>query len=121
MKFTLLDFVKKLPNIVVIKREVSGQKCKQNNTTGPNVGRGAMVGFAAHNLWRSIMRRATRSLKHTIRGFKCCHAKVSNFDVAILVKKQIFWLEITVTNVKSVAVVNSVYNLTKIINSFLFF
>src|ERR1700744_5086306 len=46
------------------------------------------------------------------------HSKVRNFNVPVLVKKQIFWLEVTVSDVETMTVVYGGDDLLKIAESF---
>jgi len=56
---------------------------------------------------------ATR-LEHSLTSLPSCHTKIGNFDILVLVEQQVFWLQISMTDVESVAVVYSVDDLLEV-------
>ena len=72
-----------------------------------------MVCLSGHNLGRGVMGGSTAGFQHSI-SLQSSHTKVGNLDVAVLVQQQILGLEISVTNVESVAVVDSIDDLQKV-------
>jgi hypothetical protein len=53
------------------------------------------------------VRTATGRLKKLVASLEGSHAKVCNLDVAVSVEKQIFGLQISVTDVEAMAVVDT--------------
>ena len=66
------------------------------------------------------MRRSTASPEHLVLGLEGCHPKVCNLDVLRAVEKQVLWLEVTVTDVERVAVVDTEDDLLKVVQRFVF-
>ena len=56
---------------------------------------------------------ATR-LEHSLTSFPSCHTEICDFDILVLVEQQVFWLQISMTDVESVAVVYCVDDLLEV-------
>jgi hypothetical protein len=71
-------------------------------------------GTYGNNLRRSIVGRTTTCLEHSLTSFPSGHTEIGYFDVLVLVKKQVLWLQISVTDVESMTVVNGVNDLLEV-------
>ena len=66
-----------------------------------------MIGLTSNHLWCCIARRATGSFECLAILVCVAQPKVHQFDLAVMVEKQIFWLHVSVHNSKLVQVLNS--------------
>lgn len=96
MEFTGLDLEKKLANVLVIKGKVAGEKSKEDDSAGPNVGGPAVIVFARDDFRGSVVRGTARGLEHSVGGLQGGHAEVGYFDVSVLIEKKILGFEIAV-------------------------
>ncbi len=67
------------------------------------------------------MRTTTTRLQHPIpirAQIHRRHSKVSNLDVLIFVQEEIFWLEVTMTDVEVVTIIETSNDLLEIVGSF---
>jgi hypothetical protein len=69
------------------------------------------------DLGRGVMRRTATCLEHTFTCFPCGHTKVGDLDVLVLVKKQVLGLQVSVTDIESVTVVDGVDDLLEVMQS----
>jgi hypothetical protein len=64
------------------------------------------------------MRTTTARLEHALSRFPRCHAEIGDLYILVLVEQQVFRLEIPVTNVEAVAVVDGMDDLLEIMEGF---
>lgn len=60
------------------------------------------------------MGTTTTRLEHSLTSLPSCHTEIGDLDVFILVEQQVLWLQISMTNVEPVTVVDSVDDLLEV-------
>lgn len=73
----------------------------------------------SNNFGTGVMRTTAAGFKELATSFESSHAEVRDFDVLFTVKQQIFGFEISVTNVEPMAVIDSRYDLLKVVQRFI--
>jgi hypothetical protein len=61
------------------------------------------------------MGTTTTRLEHSLTSLPSCHTEIGDFDILVLVEQQVLWLQISMTDVESVAVVDGVDDLLEIV------
>lgn len=100
---------------------MASEQSEKNDATGPNVGWGAMIRLSSDDFGGCIMRGAARGFKHFLGCFESSHTKVGDLDVAVLIKEEIFRFQISMTDVEAVTIVDTMNDLTKVVDGFSFF
>lgn len=75
------------------------------------------VGRMTHcdDLGRSVVRTSTASLEHPLSRFPRSHPEIRYFDVLVLVKQQVLRLQIAMTDVEPMAIVDGMDDLLKVV------
>jgi hypothetical protein len=91
-------------NIIVFERQPSTQHDIENYSTAPNVNLWAGVKPSSNHFWCSIIGTTTARLEEITILDLIGKPEVRYFDVEIVIKKHILWLEISVDDFELVAV-----------------
>jgi len=78
--FSSLDFREESVDVLVVKREATRQKRKEDNTTGPNISCGPAVFVTVHDLRAGIVRATAASLELKGGWGKSSHAPICDLD-----------------------------------------
>lgn len=111
-KLTLHDLLVKVLVILASKGEASAEESKEQDTTGPNVGRRPAKFFLADDLRRHVRWSAAEDLDLFVVRDARAETKVYDLDVALGIKHDILELDVSVANALAVAVLQSAYHLT---------
>uniref|UniRef100_A0A0A9G2V3 Uncharacterized protein n=1 Tax=Arundo donax TaxID=35708 RepID=A0A0A9G2V3_ARUDO len=101
-----------------MEREIAGKKNKEDDTARPYVCFCSIVALLVDYLRRDICRCATRRVQQPVlllallEGAK---AKIGHLEVAVLVHKEVLWLQVPVIDTTAVAVVHSPYQLLEVL------
>ena len=96
VKLSIQNFFVQVSCIRIFKRHVSTNDSKENDTAAPHVYLTSKIAFSCNHFWCSITRTSTSSFKCFIVPVGIRQAKVNNFDVFIVIQKQILWLQVPV-------------------------
>lgn len=124
------DFLVQVGSVRILERQKAADKRKQNDSETPDVGERAHVFFTRNHFRCCIARRATRSFEQATISHKVSQPKIHNLDVLLRIEEEVFRpekidqreadnktsickLEVSMDNVATVAIINSVHNLMK--------
>lgn len=114
------DLSEECRNVFVIKGQSSTEQSIQDDTTRPNVHFRPSVKFPRNNFWSGVIGRATTGAQK----FTICHhirkAEICNFDIQILIQKQVFRFQISMNDIVTVAVFYTRHDLLEKSPSFVF-
>jgi hypothetical protein len=91
---------------------------EENHTTRPYISLCSVVTFPVNDFWRQIGRSATHRVEKAIlppRLPQRAQPKIRNFEIAILVEKEILWLYVPVKHPSAMAEINGPNQLLKIL------
>ena len=66
-----------------------------------------MIPFASDHLWSCIARTSTSCLESVIISIHVGETKIHNLDIVLIIKEQIFWLQISMTYFDLVNILNT--------------
>lgn len=113
LKVALKDLLLHDSLVVVVKGQCSTEKCVENDTERPNVDLFACILFAGEHLWGGIAGGAAESVHKAVALKLAGEAKVAKLDVAALVEKDVFELEVAVNDALAVDISDGEAELTK--------
>lgn len=70
------------------------------------------------NLRAGVMRTPATRLQHLLPGLPRRHPKIRHLDILILVQQQVFRLQVAMTNVEAMTIVDGVNDLLKVVQGF---
>jgi hypothetical protein len=99
----------------IIKRQASLQHNVERNSKTPNIHSLAWIFFKLYHLWRNVWRWPTKCLqKIVIMGLKhFCQPKIYEFCIKISINYNILSLNVSMSNIKLMQVLNCTNNLVK--------
>lgn len=84
-----LDLLEENLDVLIVERQPAREKREENDTAGPDIGRGTVVRFTRNNLRARVVRASAGRLEELFTGLPGGHAKISNLDVLVLVEKEV--------------------------------
>lgn len=75
-----------------------------------------MVRLSSNDFGARVMRAATAGAEERVAAFPSSHTKVGDLDVLVAVEEQVFRLEVTVSDVETMAVIDGVDNLLEVVD-----
>ena len=101
------DLLVELARVRILKWKVAACHRVQDDATAPNVGVESMIPLASDHLRSCVARTTTGSLESVLISIHVGEAEIHNFDIVLVIKEQIFWLQVSVTYFDLVNVLNS--------------
>ena len=66
------------------------------------------------------MGTSATGFQHSLSRLPSRHTEVRNLDVLVLVKKQIFWLQVSMTDIEAVTIIDRMNDLLEVVKRFAF-
>ena len=97
--------------MLIVKGQTTDEQHIENHTAAPYIDFGAGIQLATNDLGCRVVGTAAARLEEIPVGHDVAQPKVGNLDIQVLVQKQIFWFQIPVHNLVTMAVLDSTEHL----------
>lgn len=110
---TIQYLLVELAGIWVLKRQIATSHGVQYDATAPYIRVQALISLASDHLWSRIAWRSASCFQSFTLVVDIWQTKIHNLDVVLIIKQQILWLQISVTNPDLMYILNTRYDLLR--------
>ena len=101
------DLLVEVRSLWVFERQVTADHRVKDNATAPNISFETVVSFACNHFWRCVARRTAGCLESCSHLVHITQSEIHYLQSQIVVKQQVFWLEVSVTHAALVDVLDA--------------
>lgn len=115
LQFRFANLLKQFLAVLRVKRRKTREHFKQHCSETPPIDSTTMS-LTVENLWSEIFRRSAKAIRSATAATDAFlgQAKIGQADVALGIQQHVFWLEVSVDDVKAMNITNGQDNLSSI-------
>lgn len=115
---TIANLVQQDTNVVVVERQTTGQECVKDHSTRPDIGDRTLVSLSRNDFGTCVVRAPTARPQESVTALPSGHTEVGDLDILVAIQEKVLWLEVTVSDVETMTVVDGVDDLLEVVDSF---